>query len=510
KYNKLMLHVKNAINSISALAIVSIVACGGCAQVGDEAVYLANGIKIGEVTQSNAIIWTRVTGAPEQLKSGVDFLVHEKKDILKFGGYSEEELAPGGGFGYQLPSGVKLEEAMHAVPGIAGEVRLTYFETAKKDAKIVTGWQPVDSNRDYTKHFLIENLVPETDYGLIVEARKSKSNPIFTKVNGSFTTAPEKDKSQKITFTVTTCTKYDWRDAGDMGHQIYDTMLGMKPDFFVHAGDIIYYDHLAPYVTHIDVARYKWNRMFGFPYLRDFLKETPSYFMKDDHDSWDNDCWPSMSGEMGHFTYEEGRTVYDEQVPMSDKRHFRTFRWGKDLQIWMVEVRDFRSPNFEPDGPDKTMWGKEQIEWFKRTVADSDATFKIVISPTPMVGPDHIWKGEMNDNHADLGWSHEGDMLREFIGNQKNMYYICGDRHWQYISRHPETGMVEYAVGASTNQHSTPLDNPDTAMHQYYRPHVGGFLSVTVDEISGTPTATFRHHGVNGDQYNEDIRVSEE
>ena len=193
-----MLHVKNAINSISALAIVSIVACGGCAQVGDEAVYLANGIKIGEVTQSNAIIWTRVTGAPEQLKSGVDFLVHEKKDILKFGGYSEEELAPGGGFGYQLPSGVKLEEAMHAVPGIAGEVRLTYFETAKKDAKIVTGWQPVDSNRDYTKHFLIENLVPETDYGLIVEARKSKSNPIFTKVNGSFTTAPEEPSFSRV------------------------------------------------------------------------------------------------------------------------------------------------------------------------------------------------------------------------------------------------------------------------------------------------------------------------
>ena len=39
---------------------------------------------------------------------------------------------------------------------------------------------------------------------------------------------------------------------------------------------------------------------------------------------------------------------------------YRTFRWGKDLQIWLVEGRDFRSPNNMPDGPDKTIWGAEQ------------------------------------------------------------------------------------------------------------------------------------------------------
>ncbi len=67
--------------------------------------------------------------------------------------------------------------------------------------------------------------------------------------------------------------------------------------------------------------------------------------------------------------------------------------------------------------------------------------------------------------------------------------------------------MIEYAAGASTDQHSTPLDNPDTSMHLYYRKDVGGFLSVTIDRIKGTPTATFRHHGVKGEVYNEDVRV---
>ena len=90
-------------------------------------------------------------------------------------------------------------------------------------------------------------------------------------------------------------------------------------------------------------------------YTRAFLQNVPAYFLKDDHDSWDNDCWPTMPSRMGSFTYEDGLTVYDEQVPMSDKKHYRTFRWGKDLQIWLVEVRDHRSQNFLPDGPDKSL-----------------------------------------------------------------------------------------------------------------------------------------------------------
>ena len=50
-----------------------------------------------------------------------------------------------------------------------------------------------------------------------------------------------------------------------------------------------------------------------------------------------------------------------------------------------------------PDGPAKTIWGKEQIAWFKKSFADSDATFRLLISPTPVVGPDRKSK---HDNHA--------------------------------------------------------------------------------------------------------------
>ena len=449
-----------------------------------------------------------MTQSPEPVFPGVGFTLESRSEVNKFQKMDNRALGPEGRFGNQLPEGATLEDAVGAVPGSSGEVRLAFFQTGEEAAKSTTDWQPVDPDRDFTIRFFLENLNPETGYNIVVEARKSRSAPTTSTLKGSFTTAAKKEKSQKVTFTVTTCTKFNTRDASERGYQIFNSMLKVNPTFFVHAGDNVYYDHHQPFATHIDLARYFWNRTYGLSYTRAFLQYVPSYFMKDDHDSWDNDCWPTMASRMGPFTYEHGRIVYDEQVPMSDKRHYRTFRWGKDLQIWMVEVRDFRTPNFYPDSPDKTMWGKEQLNWFTQTVQASDATFKFLISPTPLIGPDHLWKAEKSDNHVDPGWNYEGDLLREFIGQQNNMYVICGDRHWQYISKHTESGILEYGCGAATDEHATALQNPDHSMHLYYGHEKGGFLSVTIDRISGTPTAFMRHHGVMGDLLNENIQVA--
>ena len=155
-----------------------------------------------------------------------------------------------------------------------------------------------------------------------------------------------------------------------------------------------------------------------------------SYFEKDDHDTWFNDSYRGIETSfMGEFTFDQGLEVFRQEMPIKDKT-YRTFRWGKDLQIWLVEGRDYRSPNTMLDGPDKTIWGKVQLEWFKKTVKESDATFKLLISPTPLIGPDRSSK---NDNHSNKGFFYEGEQIRKFISKQSNMYVICGDRHWQYI-----------------------------------------------------------------------------
>ena len=208
---------------------------------------------------------------------------------------------------------------------------------------------------------------------------------------------------------------------------------------------------------------------------------------------------------MGEFTWDQGIGVFLEQVGMG-KNTYRTVRWGKDLQVWMVEGRDYRSANTDPDGPDKTIWGAEQKAWFKRTVEASDATFRVLISPTPIVGPDRANK---NDNHANRGFTHEGNEIRRFLAEQKNMYVVCGDRHWQYVSVDDETGVREYSSGPSSNEHAGGFrDELRTDEHRYLN-ITGGFLAGIVDREGDSPVLTFRHYSVDGEILNEDRRPAE-
>ena len=192
---------------------------------------------------------------------------------------------------------------------------------------------------------------------------------------------------------------------------------------------------------------------------------------------------------------------------------YRTHRVNQDLQIWLTEGRDYRSPNAMPDGPDKTMWGAEQRAWLERTLLESDATFKILISPTPFIGPDDAWCCGSNsspsnppkiDNHSDpSGFQYERDaffagMIDRGLLEDHNFYLVTGDRHWQYHSIHP-TGFEEFSTGALVDGNSRlgrnpgdPLStDPDGLIEQpYTSPEPsGGFLT-----RHGLPwRATHRH-----------------
>ncbi len=185
---------------------------------------------------------------------------------------------------------------------------------------------------------------------------------------------------------------------------------------------------------------------------------------------------------------------------------YRMVRWGKDLEIWMPEGRDFRSPNTMEDGPDKTIWGAEQMAWFQKTLAASDATFKILVSPTPAVGPDRTNK---RDNHSNKAFTHEGSRLRRWLASQKNTYVVCGDRHWQYVSADAETGLREYSCGPASNEHAGGWSNDQRYPEHVYLNVTGGFLAVTIDREDGQPVATFRHYSVDGEVLNEDRRAAE-
>ena len=436
-------------------------------------VHMANGIKIGEVSATTAIVWTRLTRNPERNPTGIP---------------SIEGTSPA--------TAISVGELPDAVPGAPGEIRVSWSLDGQTAG--TSEWLPVDPAKDHTRQVTVKGLAPGSRYQVEVSSRATDGK-VGQKVSGALQTAPATDQTTPVHFTVVTGQEFNRRDDPENGHKIYKAMLATKPDFFVHTGDIVYYDKRAPNATSAPLARYKWNRMYAMPFQRSFHNNVASYFMKDDHDTVKNDCWPEQS--YGDLTWDQGLEIFREQVPMG-KSTYRTVRWGKDLQLWFVEGRDFRSPNKMPDGPDKTIWGERQKAWFYDTVRKSDATFRILISPTPIVGPD---RGNKNDNHANKGFTHEGDEIRSFISKQKNMLVLCGDRHWQYVSKDPKTGVREYSCGPTSNVHAGGFREKNrSSMHQYLNVK-GGFLSVRIKRDAGKPVAIFQHHGVDGSLYNEDI-----
>ena len=438
----------------------------------------ATGVKVGEVSESSAVIWTRLTAAEERRADGLE--VKGRPDRTEPG----EEIK-------QLDP----MDLHGSAPGAEGRIRLRYDSNVNFFDPVVTDWIEVDASTDFTHHFRLNGLTPATIYYYEVQTSDVAGTTQHRPVNGRFETAPPADEYATVTFTVVTGQAN--RDHDDPeGFKIYPSMLDLAPSFIVPTGDTIYYDSDAPLATSIDLARFHWHRMYSFPTLRRFHLSVPGYWEKDDHDSYHNDNWPGMSREyMGTFNWDQGLQVYAEQVPMSDLP-YRTFRWGKGLQVWVVEGRDFRSPNTMEDGPDKTIWGLEQKQWLKETLLASDADWKVLISPTPIVGPD---RSNKKDNHANEAFRHEGDEMRAWFAENlpDNFFIACGDRHWQYHSVHPETGVHEFSSGPASDEHAGGTPGEDDGYHRFHRV-AGGFVSVTAAKVLDESSIVFRHHDVDG------------
>ncbi|MBA4323351.1 MAG: hypothetical protein C0408_11095, partial [Odoribacter sp.] len=211
--------------------------------------YQATGIKIGEISQTEAIIWTRLTLNQKRVGSDAPQPKILYKDSetgiarsLKSGGEDSEsrpDLEPV----VTYPEGYNINNIDGAVPGTSGKVRLLYRSKKSSDWKIVN-WEDVATDHDFTYQFRLGNLEPDTEYMIKVESSSPDGNKGET-VEGKFRTAPPPEVASKVVFTVVTGQNYRTRDDGESGYKIYSQMLKLNPDFFVHTGDIVYYDQLA-------------------------------------------------------------------------------------------------------------------------------------------------------------------------------------------------------------------------------------------------------------------------
>lgn len=434
----------------------------------------ATGLKVGEVSPSGALVWMRLTAAASRQADG------------------ELRRGPVQPFA----EGRSTRELEGSTPGEPGAVRLRYASRENLTGARDTGWTAVSAQRDYSHQFTLGELRPDTEYFYSAETR-SPGGKLHAPLRGRFRTAPAAESRQGIRFCMTTCQKYSQLDHPD-GFHIYSSMNALDPRFYISAGDIVYYDSDDPRATTVDLARYHWDRMFSFPRHREMLLRVPAYYTKDDHDTLTDDVWPTKQLRPEYrMSFADGLRVFREQVPMGPST-FRSVRWGRTVQLWFVEGRDYRSPNDMPDGPEKTIWGVQQKQWLMKSMAESSADWRVLVSPTPIVGPDRATKG---DNHSNKEFAWEGRQFREWakatLGD--NFVNINGDRHWQYHSVHPETGTNEFSVGPASDSHASGSPGENRNFHRFHRVK-GGFLEVETERRGRESFLNFRLRDVMGGQ----------
>ena len=406
------------------------------------------------------------------------------------------------------------------IPGAPGVACFEYATDAGFKAAKRTAWISAKAIEDFIVRTKLTGLKSGTTYFYRALIGRDQESFRFGPTR-QFSTLPGSQVNRDVRFCVGSCMIYERFIDGTsanklpiattdedrrLGYPAFAAMTELKPDFFVGTGDIVYYDWPRtkdqPAATALPDLRKKWHEQFRFPRLVEFFGRTPAFWSKDDHDFRFDDADLTGAKLPAAGT---GIDLFREQLPIApagdrDTPTYRTHRVSKHLQIWLTEGRDHRSPNQMPDGPDKSLWGKTQREWLQRTLRESDAKWKILISPTPMVGPDGASK---KDSHANLGgFQHEAKAFFAWLKESdiRGFFTVCGDRHWQFHSIHP-LGVEEFGCGALNDENSilghAPGDprstDPDARIEQpfKYPEPTGGFLHL-LSRNDGTLRIEFR------------------
>ncbi len=315
-------------------------------------------------------------------------------------------------------------------------VAIRYWKQGNKtDArtKSVTG----QFNRDF-KPMQVEigGLEPDTKYDYTILYNGAESGK-----GGSFRTKELwqwRKPAPDVHFLAGSCTyfnepKYD-RPGKPYGQDssIFKTMAGEQADFMLWLGDN-WYTREVDYSSEWGLW-YRASRDRSHEILQPFLKAMPHYAIWDDHDFGPNDMGASfiynnLSREIfknywANPTYGNGEKGIYTMVSYSDVDLFLL-----DDRSWRSEDRTPATVNGQPNS-EKTMLGREQLNWLKQALRFSRASFKIIVVGSQVLNPVSPFD-KLLDYPADY------NELMEFLDKEKinGVLFMTGDRHHSEIIR---------------------------------------------------------------------------
>jgi alkaline phosphatase D len=289
---------------------------------------------------------------------------------------------------------------------------------------------------------------------------------------GTFETAPQRAANATVRFAISGDADATPGASGKPSfntYGVYARMAAERNDFNINLGDTIYSDSEvggSPVARTVAEKWAKYKLGLALPALRKLRASAGLYSHWDDHEFINDFSKP----EHGDAIYAAGVKAFMDYAPATEPSKetglYRRFRWGKNLELFFLDERSFRSakaaaicngdlaptaPQAFRDGfatlapalknpvsplctamlndPARTMLGAQQYAAFTKAIKASTATWKVVVNEVPIQQfyalPYDRWEG----------YEAEREKLLHFLQqNVKNVVFLTTDTHANLVN----------------------------------------------------------------------------
>ncbi|MEN8185945.1 MAG: alkaline phosphatase D family protein, partial [Bacteroidota bacterium] len=290
---------------------------------------------------------------------------------------------------------------------------------------------------------------------LIISCTRSQKKEVITENNNEI--EYDQNSAKELIISFSSC------DNQRRNNTLWKEILISNPDVFIWGGDIVYSD-----TYDMDKMRKNYLIQKNDSVYLDFIKKVDVLGTWDDHDYGKNDA-----GEEYKMKDSVQQIFLDFfEVPIDDIRRTRKgvyfskeYKTGENsVKVIVLDTRYFRTeltrdratkkrykPNKYGEG---TMLGKEQWDWLKNELDQTEADFNIIVSSIQFLSYEHGFETWGN-------FPHEVEKFDNLIldSGAKGVIILSGDRHIAEISSKNISGvnypLIDFTASGMTHSYKS-------------------------------------------------------
>jgi len=277
---------------------------------------------------------------------------------------------------------------------------------------------------------------------------------------GTFVTAAAPSADAKVVFCFSGDTRESYRP-----FLIMNAVRAQQPDFFLHLGDTIYADRNGTAHRLEEFwQKYRTNRDdLSTQYC---FNQTSVYVTWDDHEVADNYLPGNPLAPIGQRAFLDYWPI--RRVSGDPTRIYRSFRWGKNVELFILDTRQYR--NLKKG----TMLGDAQKDWLLDGIGKSSALFKFIATSVTMAGGDSDrWEG----------FPKERQQILRYINDQniRGVVFLSADMHYAAVTNIPKSGGIKDITAGPLGAPLNRITNGTARRFEFFLAENFNFGKITVD-----------------------------